>query len=139
MQAALERDYESLRDFDTRYRVVMASTQDAIVLVDAGSGRVDDANPAAALLLGADVETLVGTSFFQEFDDRRRAEFLDILNTAATTGATAPIVAEGRRLRLPVRIYPSVFRAAGRKTLLCRLEFRRDAHAHRRGTQRKTA
>jgi transcriptional regulator PpsR len=122
VQAALERDYEAFRDFDTRYRVVMAAAHDAFVFVDAGSGRIEDANPAAGLMLGADVETLAGSVFVQEFEHRRRAEFLDELNTAAASGASAPIVAESRRLRTPIRIYPTGFRAAGRKTLLCRLD-----------------
>ena len=121
-QVALERDYEVYRDFDTRYRVVMSLSRDALVFVEAATGRIEDANAAAALVLGVDTETLIGSMLVQEFEDRRRAEFLDALNTLAGSSAKTPIVVVARRNRTTVRVYPNVFRAAGQKSLLCRLE-----------------
>lgn len=121
-QVALERDYEVYRDFDTRYRVIMSVSRDALVFVDASSGRIEDANAAAARVLGADAETLIGGMLVQEFEDRRRAEFIDALNTLAGPSAKTPVVAVARRNRATIRIYPTVFRAAGQKSLLCRLE-----------------
>lgn len=121
-QVALEKDYEARRDFETRYRLVLSLSRDALVFVDAVSGRIEDANAAAALLLGASTEALVGSMLVQEFEDRRRAEFIDALNTVAGSSSNAPIVALARRNRSTVRIYPTVFRAAGQRSLLCRLE-----------------
>lgn len=121
-QLALEKDYEVYREFDTRYRVVMSTARDAIVFVNATTGRIEDANAAAGLLLGTGAETLIGGAFVDEFEDRRRAEFLDSLNVLAASGAKTPIVAEVRRNRGTVRIYPTVFRAASQKNLLCRLD-----------------
>ncbi len=121
-QVALEKDYEVYREFDTRYRVVMSMSRDALIFLDAATGRIEDANAAAALLLGADVESLVGSMLVHEFEDRRRAEFLDALNTLAASGAKSPVISEARRNRVSVKIYPTVFRAAGQKSLLCRLE-----------------
>ena len=121
-QLALERDYETHRDFETRYRVVMRMARDALLFVDAATGRIEDVNAAAALILGADVESLTGSMLVQEFEDRRRAEFLDLLNTLAGSSAKSPIVVVARRSGATVRIYPTVFRAAGQKSLLCRLD-----------------
>jgi transcriptional regulator PpsR len=72
-------------------------------------------------MLGVGTEALAGGAFFQEFEDRRRAEFIDSLNAAAGSGAP-PLVATSRRNRTPLKIHSTVFRAAGRVTLLCRLE-----------------
>jgi hypothetical protein len=36
-QLALEKDYETHRDYETRYRVVMEASRDAFVLVDVAS------------------------------------------------------------------------------------------------------
>ena len=121
-QLALEKDYEVYREFDTRYRVVMSMARDALVFVDAATGQIEDVNGPAGLILGADAETLVGGMLVQEFEDRRRDEFLDALNTLAASSAKAPIVVEARRNRSTVKIYPTVFRASGQKSLLCRLE-----------------
>ena len=51
-QLALERDYEAQREIDTRYRVLMETTRDAIVVVSMTTGRIVDLNMAAGVMLG---------------------------------------------------------------------------------------
>ena len=50
-QVALERDYETQREMDTRYRVLMEATRDAVVLVAMSNGRISDLNASAAVML----------------------------------------------------------------------------------------
>jgi transcriptional regulator PpsR len=126
-QLALEKDYEVYRAFDTRYRVVMSALREAIVMLDATSGRVEDANQAAAHLLGTTPDALSGTPFAQEFEDRRQAEFMDALNGVASSGSGRSVIATARRNHTPVSIHPTLFRAAGRTALLCRLESSEEA------------
>ncbi|WP_132693536.1 transcriptional regulator PpsR [Rhodovulum steppense] len=121
-QMALERDYETQREYDTRYRVLSEATRDAFVFVGTRSGRVVDANPAACALLGASRNDLIGAAFAQEFDGRRRAEFVEALNLRAMDNAAGPLEAEARRSKTPVRIVPTAFRAAGEPLVLCRIE-----------------
>jgi transcriptional regulator PpsR len=116
-QLELEKDYEAQREVETRFRVVMGEVRDALVFVDAKTGRIEDISEAAGVMLGVGTEGLTGSSFFQEFEDRRRAEFLDNLNASAGNGAP-PMVATSRRNRTPVRIHSTPFRAAGRVILL---------------------
>lgn len=120
-QMELEKDYEAQREAETRFRVLMSQTRDALVFVDAKSGRIEDMSEAAGLMLGIGPEAVTGGPFFQEFEDRRRAEFLDSLNAAAGSGAP-PLAAISRRNRTPLKIHSTLFRAAGRMILLCRLE-----------------
>jgi transcriptional regulator PpsR len=121
-QLALEKDYETHRDYETRYRVVMEATRDAFVLVDVASGRIVDLNTAAGQLLGDDPDTLAGNAFAQEFDGRRRGEFIEGLVLAAADEALGQVTAQARRSKTEVTIDPIVFRAAGDKVLLCRIE-----------------
>jgi transcriptional regulator PpsR len=121
-QLALEKDYETHRDYETRYRVVMEATRDAFVLVDVASGRIVDLNTAAGQLLGDDPDTLAGSAFAQEFDGRRRGEFIEGLVLAAADEALGQVTAQARRSKTEVTIDPIVFRAAGDKVLLCRIE-----------------
>ncbi|TAG24222.1 MAG: PAS domain S-box protein [Rhodobacterales bacterium] len=88
-QLALERDYEAQRELDTRYRVLMEMTRDPVMLVSMSSGKITDLNPAAAGLLGGTRPELIGTAVAQEFDGRRRGEFLEALSNMATAEATA--------------------------------------------------
>jgi methanogenic corrinoid protein MtbC1 len=121
-QLALEKDYETHRDYETRYRVVLEATRDAFALVDVATGRDLDINTAAARLLGDDPDALAGSAFAQEFDGRRRGEFIEGLVLAAADEAMGQVTAQARRSKTDVSIEPIVFRAAGDKVLLCRIE-----------------
>jgi transcriptional regulator PpsR len=121
-QLALERDYEAQREMDTRYRVLMETTRDAIVMVSMSSGRIEDVNSAAALLLGGSRGDLLGAPIAQEFEGRRRGEFLENMANLATADAATPVEVQARRSQRRLMVYPTVFRAAGERLLLCRLE-----------------
>lgn len=121
-QMALERDYEAQREMDTRYRVLMEMTRDAIVLVSMGTGRITDLNASAALMLGGSRADLLGAAIAQEFEGRRRGEFLESMTNLAVADSSAPIELQARRSGNRVMVVPMVFRAAGERLLLCRLE-----------------
>jgi len=121
-QIALERDYETQREMDTRYRVLMEATRDAIVLVAMANGRISDLNAAAAALLGGSRQDLIGAAIAQEFEGRRRGEFLENLSNIASADQVSPIELQARRSQRRLRVLPVLFRAAGERLLLCRLE-----------------
>ncbi len=126
-QMALERDYEAQREYDTRFRVLMEATRDAVVFVALGTGRIIEVNSAAATLLGATVEELKGLAFAQEFEARRRGEFMSNLTASAIAETTAPLELQARRSRKRLFVTPSVFRAAGERMLFARIENAEDA------------
>jgi transcriptional regulator PpsR len=121
-QMALERDYEAQREVDTRYRVLMEMTRDPVMLVSMSSGRIADLNPAAALLLGGPRADLIGSAVAQEFDGRRRGEFLDALANGAVVEAASPVEVTARRSQRRVLVTPKLFRAAGERVLLCLID-----------------
>lgn len=122
VQMALEKDYEAQREIDTRYRVLMEMTRDAILLVSMASGRIADLNAAAATLLGGARADLLGAAVAQEFVGRRRGELLETMATLATADSAQPIEMQARRSHKRVLMVPLVFRAAGERLLLCRLD-----------------
>lgn len=122
VQMALEKDYEAQREIDTRYRVLMEMTRDAILLVSMATGRIADLNQAAATLLGGSRAELLGAAVAQEFVGRRRGELLETMAQLATADAATPIEMQARRSQKRVTLVPLVFRAAGERLLLCRLD-----------------
>lgn len=126
-QLALERDYEAVREIDTRYRVLMESTRDAIVIVSMTTGRITDLNLAAAMILGASRQDLIGSAIAQEFEGRRRGEFLESMANLAVADKLAPLDLQSRRSHKRVLVVPTMFRAAGERLLLCRLDAAEDA------------
>lgn len=128
-QIALERDYETQREMDTRYRVLMEATRDAVVLLTMNNGRIADLNAAAAAMLGGSRQDLVGAAIAQEFEGRRRGEFLESLSNIASADAVSPVELVARRSQRRLRVIPKLFRAAGERLMLCRLEAPESAHA----------
>ncbi|QYK43586.1 MAG: transcriptional regulator PpsR [Paracoccaceae bacterium] len=122
VQLALEKDYEAQREIDTRYRVLMEMTRDAILLVSMATGRIADLNQVAANLLGGTRNELLGAAVAQEFVGRRRGELLETMASLATADAATPIEMQARRSQKRVMMVPLVFRAAGERLLLCRLD-----------------
>lgn len=121
-QLALEQDYEERRQFETRYRVLMEATRDAVMFVSVATGKIIDANRAAAQLLGAEARELSGAAFAHEFEGRRRGEFTESLTSTAVSASLVPVQVTARRSRRRIVLFPSLLRAAGERMLLCRLE-----------------
>ncbi len=120
-QIALERDYETQREYDTRFRVLMDTTSEAFVFVSQTSGRIAEINTAAASLFGGSIEELRGSSFAQEFEGRRKTEVVSGLVSIAISDAQQPLELTTRRSRRAVLAKPIAFRAAGERMLIVRL------------------
>lgn len=120
-QLALERDYEAQREYDTRFRVLMEGTTDAVLFVSTQTGRVTEVNPATTRLLGLSAEDLLGQDFTELFDGKVRGDLLDQLSTQALTKADDHVLMTLRKADVKVRIAPTLFRAAGERFMLCRL------------------
>jgi len=121
-QVALERDYETQREMDTRYRVLMEATRDAVILVAMNTGRIADMNASAAVMLGGSRQEFIGAAIAQEFEGRRRGEFLETLANIASLDSVKPVELLARRSQQRLRVIPKLFRASGERLMLCRLE-----------------
>ena len=124
-QLALEADYESSRDFETRYRAVLDLASDPMTLVNLATGAIEDINIAAADLLGESAEVLRGSDFLNLFEERDKPVSLEaIINgSAGKPGPDWPATIKQSRKRLTVVATP--IRSAGTRYALCRLETQR--------------
>ena len=120
-QLALERDYEAQREYDTRFRVLMDSTSDAVVFVSVQTGEVTEANQTAAQLLDRPREKLIGASFAGCFEPRKRGDLIDILANHAISDQQIGETSELRAKGTSISILPTLFRTSGDRVLLCRL------------------
>ncbi len=120
-QLALERDYETQREYDTRFRVLMDSTSEAVVFVSVQSGAVTEANSVAAKMLDRPRESLIGTQFSSCFEGGKRSSLIDNLATQAISDSGGAVKSALRGHKHAVEIIPTLFRAAGERILLCRI------------------
>lgn len=86
-QQALERDYWRFRQVETRYRLLFRMVSEAILIIDAPTQRVVEANPAAGQLLGEAPARIIGRPFPEGFDTE---------STQAINGLLASVRAAGR-------------------------------------------
>ena len=62
-QIAIERDYSRMRNVESRYRILFQMYSEPVLIVDAATHRVVEANPSAAVLLGESPTHLIGKLF----------------------------------------------------------------------------
>ncbi len=133
-QTALERDYELQREIETRLRVVMESSSQAIVFASLVTGRIIALNQGACDVLGQKREALMDTGFAEQFDGLR-SETVERLTQAGSDGVSQPVDLTVKRNNMAVTVMPVVFRAAGERMLMMRLSLpeesrvARDSHA----------
>jgi transcriptional regulator PpsR len=85
-QQALEQDYWRLRQVETRYRSLFEMVEEAIIVVDAATSRVLEANPGANALLGGGEGSIVGRPITRCFNTAGRTAVEALLAETRTVG-----------------------------------------------------
>ena len=120
-QQSMERDYFRLRQAETRYRVLFQEVAEAILIVDASSRRVVEANPAAAELLGDRQDRLVGSVFPRDFDRDGEEAVIGLLAAAREGGDRKRVTARLQGEGVPVIVSASLLLQDDRSHFVVRL------------------
>ncbi|MEM6304638.1 MAG: transcriptional regulator PpsR [Pseudomonadota bacterium] len=118
-QISLEREFESHRDQDTRFRVLLAALDEATVFVSLPDGIIAQSNPAADAQWGRNGNGLEGTRFDSIFAEREKGDLLRSLSNATTEKTNLQVRA--RSGNEDFIIMPTLFRAGGGRVVLCRI------------------
>ncbi len=100
-QQSVERDYWSLRQLETRYRFLFQTASEAVLIVDAASQKILEANPVAEKLLGDQGKRVVGRPLADAFAKESAAPVHDFLAEVRAAGRAEDIQAklpDSRRL-----------------------------------------
>ena len=90
-QQAIERDYTRLRQLETRYRVLFEMASEAVIILDANTFKVIEANPRAADLLGDSVKKLSGRLLMDYLTKGDRIQVQSLLSKVAYTSTVAEL------------------------------------------------
>ena len=121
-EQSLERDYSRLRLAEARFRLLLQSSAEPIVVVDLGTQKVVEANPMAARLLGEDARQIVGKPFAEQLDavsGRALPEWFAALRAA---GRAEPLRARVAHERRECRLPALIFRQENSSHALLRIE-----------------
>jgi transcriptional regulator PpsR len=91
-QQSLERDYEFVRQAETRYRMLFELALEAVLILEAGSQKVVDANPAAARILGQGVRFMIGRTFPEGFDEAGTRAIQDLIGAIRVSGRASDVI-----------------------------------------------
>lgn len=113
-QQSMEREYARIRAADTRYRVLFQVTPEAVMIVDAGSRRVVEVNPAAVTMLGVSQSRLVGRMLTAAFADRGGDDLARLLALAANGQAAESVILRlSDNAETRVKVSAALFRQEG--------------------------
>lgn len=120
-QASLERDYSRLRQAETRYRLLFQTATEPVLVVDAASGRIVEANPAAVGLFGQGSRRPVGTALLELFEPASREALEMLLASVRATGRGDDVTARTAADQRDVVVSAALFRQDGTTLFLVRL------------------
>ena len=118
-QRALDDDYSRLRQLETQYRVLFQTSSEALLVVNAETGIVDDANSAVAQILGEDVRDLKGKALVALFSEDQRSAIREAIRSVNANGQSGSFVGRFERVDVEVACSLSIFRAASATMVLC--------------------
>ena len=134
-QQSMEREYLKLRQAEARHRLLFQVASEAVLIVDAATRKVLEANPAAGRVLGEGNKRLVGRLFPEGFDEASTLSLQSLLGAVAATGRTNDVPVRSADGARDFLISASLFREERASFFLIRLT---QSGAHRSAAQAST-
>jgi transcriptional regulator PpsR len=128
-QQAMERDYSRLRAAETRYRMLFQLGSQPVLVLDAASLRIEEANPAAITALSPGGERLLSQPLIAVFTPDSADELDLALKSARVAGKSRDVTAYSLRSGRGFRVSASLFRQERSAHLLVHRAFARCVRA----------
>ncbi|KQW74188.1 MULTISPECIES: transcriptional regulator PpsR [unclassified Methylibium] len=125
-QQSMERDYWRMRHMETRYRVLFQVSSEPVLILDAATLKLEDANPAASKLLG-DATQRAGWSLARAFDAAGQAAVDELFAAVRATGRSDTVKARLGKDGSEWTVSASLFRQEKSSHFLVRLSALRHA------------
>ena len=120
-QRSLDRDYTRLRQIEARHHLLFDGAPDAVLVADARTHKLLEANPAAVRLLGAPPRRLIGRPLADFIAPAALRPVADMLAAAIASGRADEVDAKLLANDLPISLAASVFHQDDAAFFLIRL------------------
>ena len=121
-QQSMERDYLRLRQAEARYRVMFDMASEPVLIVDAETRRICEANPAAYRLLDRTEGALIGEPVVAIVASDQRDDLVAHLGAAEAADDVAPIMLRLAERRGNARLSARLFRQVRQPLLIVRID-----------------
>jgi transcriptional regulator PpsR len=89
-QQSIERDYVKMRQAESRYRMLFELSSEAVLVVETGTRRIADANPAACAMVASTAKALTGQPVANLFAVESRETAIALLGSVAAAEQAKP-------------------------------------------------
>lgn len=120
-QQSMEREYSRLRNAEIRYRLLFQLASEAVLVVDATTGKVTEANPATTELVGMPAPRLLGRTLSELLEGASLDAGRELLAHVKGTGRADDAVVRLKESAREVRLTASLFRQERSSHFLVRL------------------
>jgi len=120
-QQSMERDYSRLRHAETRYRLLFQIASEAVMIVDARTHKVAEANPAAGQMLGEGPKGVVGKGLPDLFEPASLQSVEALLGAVRFSGRADEVQARLAGRAEEVHVSASLFRQENSSHFLVRI------------------
>lgn len=120
-QQAVEREYARVRFAELRYRMLFQASSEGILIAEAATLRIVEANSAAHAIFGASVKRIIGKTISDLLDGSAQPLVQRMIDTLRTTGKADPVSVKFGSPRRDFSVSGSVFRQEASSQLLIRL------------------
>ena len=117
----MESSSKLQRQAETHYRLLFELGSDALIVVDATTGRVREINPQAAQLFGREPRELAGKPLAGLYDKASRAEVQALLASVVATAQASSATARTVDGTVEMNLLADLFRADDLRLILLRL------------------
>ncbi|MDT8279379.1 MAG: transcriptional regulator PpsR [Erythrobacter sp.] len=100
VQQSLERDYLKMRQLEARYRMLFERSTEPVLIIEAATLRIREANPAAHVLMGARASSLSGRKLLTFIDKNHHGDMQSLVGGALASATVSPArirIANGAR------------------------------------------
>jgi transcriptional regulator PpsR len=119
-QQSMERDYWRMRQAETRYRLLFQIATDAVLIIDADTLHVIDANRAAARMFGCSVQDMPGRQATDGVAPASLGTLEELLGTVRVSGRPGEAHVTLSGLGGAIHVWVSPLRGEGQSLLLLR-------------------
>jgi len=130
-QQSVEREFAKYRQMEARHRLLFQVSAEAVLIVDAQTRKIVEANPAAGRLLGEGSQRLLGRLFPEGFDAASTQALHALLGAVRATGRTDDVTVSSSEGSQEFVASASLFREDRVTYFLVRLE---PVNVHRAST-----
>lgn len=109
-QSAMEREYERLRQSETRYRALFQVSSEAVLIVDANTHRIVEANPSASQLLEDGPKAISGRYLPDMFSAESAPTIIESMSSAASMPHIDGVIVKASRDDRPLSMTTSLVR-----------------------------